>query len=157
VHSGKGLVALHGAIAVQNNSPEFSEMMGGSFDFHPKRQTVTLDLVDPAHPLQSAFGGKGYIHNDEPYLFKNAYAKKNFRPLLEMNVDKLDEKTRNDPKVAGEVRYVAWIKGYGEGRVFYCGPSHQPESYETAVLLRFILDGIQYALGDLPCDDSPMK
>ncbi|MCK4563769.1 MAG: ThuA domain-containing protein [Verrucomicrobia bacterium] len=157
VRTGKGLVALHGAIAVQNNSPEFSEMMGGSFDFHPKRQTVTLDLVDPAHPLAAGFHGKGFIHDDEPYLFKNAYAKKNFRPLLEMNVGKLDEQTRKNPQVAGEVRYVAWIKGYGEGRVFYCGPSHQPESYETAAMLQFVLDGIQYALGDLPCDDSPIK
>jgi len=157
VRNGKGLVALHGAIAVQNNSPEFSEMMGGSFDFHPKRQPVTLDLVDPAHPLVAGFHDKGFIHSDEPYLFKNAYAKKNFRPLLEMNVGKLDEQTRKNPKVTGETRYVAWIKGYGKGRVFYCGPSHQPESYETAVLLQFILDGIQYALGDLPCDDSPIQ
>ncbi len=157
VRNGKGLVALHGAITVQNNSPEFSEMMGGSFDFHPKRQTVTLDLVDPAHLLVAGFRGKGFIHTDEPYLFKNAYAKKNFRPLLEMNVGKLDEQTRKNPKVAGEIRYVAWIKEYGEGRVFYCGPSHQPESYETAAMLQFVLDGIQYALGDLPCDDSPIK
>ena len=157
VRSGKGLVALHGAITVQNNSPEFSEMMGGSFDFHPRRQTVTLDLVDPAHPLVAAFEGKSFVHNDEPYLFKNAYAKNNFRPLLEMNVGKLDEQTRENPKVAGEIRYVAWIKSYGKGRVFYCGPSHQPESYETAELLQFVLDGVQYALGDLPCDDSPIK
>lgn len=157
VRGGKGLVALHGAITLQNNSPEFSEMMGGSFDFHPRRQSVTLDLVDPEHPLVAAFDGKSFVHNDEPYLFKNAYAKKNFRPLLKMNVEKLDEKTRNNLKVAGEVRYVAWVKGYGTGRVFFCSPSHQPESYETAVLLQFILDGIQYALGDLPCDDSPMK
>ena len=51
-------------------------------------------------------------------------------------------------------RYVAWIKLHGEGRVFYCSPSHFPESYESATMLRFILDGIQYATGDLECDDS---
>ena len=157
VASGKGLVAFHGAISFQNNAPEVSEMLGGSFYFHPPRQTVTLDLVEPNHPLLAAFKGKGYIHNDEPYLFKNAYAQKNFRPLLEMDVGKLDEKTRNNPQVSGDARYVAWIKRYGKGRVFYCGPSHQPESYETAAMLRFVLDGIQYALGDLSCDDSPTK
>ena len=27
----------------------------------------------------------------------------------------------------------------------------------TASMLRFYLDGIQYALGDLNCDDSPLK
>jgi type 1 glutamine amidotransferase len=155
VHGGKGLVSIHGAITFQNNSPEFSEMLGGSFDFHPKRQLLTLDLVEPNHPLLAAFDGKGFIHNDEPYLFKNAYAQKNFRPLLKLDVTKLDEKTRNDPRVTEDIRYVAWIKKYGKGRVFYCSPSHQPESYETAAMLRFLLDGIQYAIGDLPCDDSP--
>ena len=157
VASGKGLVAVHGAIAFQNNSLAVSEMMGGSFYFHPPRQRVTLDLVDPKHPLLAAFNGKGYIHSDEPYLFKNAYAQKNFRPLLEMDVGKLDKKTRNNPQVSGDVRYVAWIKKQGKGRVFYCGPSHQPESYETVAMLRFLLDGIQYALGDLHCDDSPTQ
>ncbi|RKX37017.1 MAG: ThuA domain-containing protein, partial [Verrucomicrobia bacterium] len=93
VVAGKGLVALHGAITFQNNSPAVSEMLGGSFHFHPPRQTVTLDLVEPKHPLLAAFNGKGYIHSDEPYLFKNAYTQKNFRPLLEMDVGKLDEKT----------------------------------------------------------------
>jgi type 1 glutamine amidotransferase len=156
VSSGKGLVSIHGAIAIQNNSLAISEMQGGSFNFHPKRQLVTLDLVEPDHPLLAAFNGKGFIHSDEPYLFHNAYAQKNFRPLLKMDVSKLDEKTRNDPKVTGDNRYVAWIRKQGQGRVFYCGPSHQPESYETTAMLRFLLDGIQYALGDLPCDDSPL-
>ncbi|MCX6872996.1 MAG: hypothetical protein NTW21_04195 [Verrucomicrobia bacterium] len=31
------------------------------------------------------------------------------------------------------------------------------QSYETECMLRFYLDGIQYALGDLHCDDSPLK
>jgi type 1 glutamine amidotransferase len=156
VAGGGGLVAIHGAIAFQINSPAVSDLMGGSFDFHPKRQIVTLDLVDPNHPLVAGFEGKGFVHEDEPYLFKNAYKEKNFRPLLEMDVSKLDEKTRNDKRVEGDVRYVAWIKKHDRGRVFYCGPSHQPESYETKAMLRFLLDGIQYAAGDLICDDSPL-
>ncbi|TWU41909.1 ThuA domain-containing protein [Novipirellula artificiosorum] len=155
VEKGTGLVAIHGSIAFQNNSTAVSDMLGGSFDFHPKRQGVTLDLVEPSHPLVAAFEGKGFLHEDEPYLFKNAYKQKNFRPLLEMDVSKLDEKTRSNPSVVSDVRYVAWVKRHGKGRVFYCGPSHQPESYETTAMLRFLLDGIQYALGDLRCDDSP--
>ncbi len=35
VAEGKGLTAIHGAIVCFNNSPEFSDMLGGSFDFHP--------------------------------------------------------------------------------------------------------------------------
>lgn len=157
VASGKGLVSIHGAIALQINSEPFSELMGGSFDFHPPRQVLTLELVEPAHPLVAAFKGRGFVHNDELYLFKNAYTKKNFRPLLEADAAKLDEKTRTNPRVTEKGRlYVSWIKRHGEGRVFYVSPSHQPESYESECMLRFYLDGIQYALGDLRCDDSPV-
>jgi uncharacterized protein len=156
VKGGGGLVVVHGAIAFQVNSPAVSDMMGGSFDWHPKNQVVTLELVDPKHPLVAAFEGKGFVHQDEPYLFKNAYKDKNFRPLLEMDVSKLNKDTLKKKGVDGDVRYVAWIKPHGKGRVFYCSPSHQPESYETKAMLRFLLDGIQYALGDLKCDDSPM-
>ena len=51
-------------------------------------------------------------------------------------------------------RYISWIKPYGEGRVFYCSPSHNAQSFENPKLLQFMLNGIQYALGDLECDDS---
>ena len=155
VASGKGLVCMHGGITMLNRSDEFSEMIGGSFDFHPRRQEETLKLVEPDHPLLAAFHGEDFVHTDEPYLFNGAYAKKHFRPLLEMDVSKFDEETQADPRVTGDVRYVAWIKPYGKGRVFYCGPSHQPESFETASMLQFVLDGIQYATGDLQADDQP--
>ena len=51
-------------------------------------------------------------------------------------------------------RYISWIKPHGEGRVFYCSPSHNAQSFENPQLLQFMLNGIQYALGDLKCDDS---
>ena len=56
----------------------------------------------------------------------------------------------------GDRRYVSWIKSHGKGRVFYCSPSHRPETYERQSMLQYYLDGIQYALGDLACDDSPI-
>ena len=70
-----------------------------------------------------------------------------------MAVAALDERAREVMK--GGPRYVSWIKTHGKGRVFYVSPSHQPESYESSRMLQYYLDGIQYALGDLKCDDSP--
>ncbi|MCP4376969.1 MAG: ThuA domain-containing protein [bacterium] len=154
VKRGGGLTAIHGGIVFLNNSAEFSELMGGSFDFHPPQQKVTLNLVEPDHPLLKAFGGKKFVHVDEPYLFKNAYKKKNFRPLLQMDTSLL-KCGKAQKKVVAEVRYTAWIKRYGKGRVFYCSPSHNAQSFERPELLQFLLDGIQYTLGDLKCDDTP--
>jgi len=156
VKRGGGLTAIHGAIVFLNNSAEFSELLGGSFDFHPAQQEVTLKLVEPAHPLLKAFKGKPFVHVDEPYLFTNAYTKKNFRPLLQMDTSLLDCGKKQE-KVTADIRYTAWIKKYGKGRVFYCSPSHNAQSFEKPELLQFLLDGIQYTLGDLKCDDTPLE
>ncbi len=56
VAKGGGLMLLHGAIVVQNNSGAFSEMTGGSFDYHPKQQRMHVKEVDKKHPLVKAFG-----------------------------------------------------------------------------------------------------
>ncbi len=153
VRKGGGLMILHGAITVQNNSLEFSKMTGGSFDYHPKQQEIHVKEVDLNHPLVKAFNGKGLTHFDEPYFFKNAYSDYNFHPLLYMEVDKLEGlKEAVDEKVI----YLSWIKRYGKGRVFYSSPSHNAHSMEQAGLLQFFLDGLQYITGDLECDDSPI-
>jgi len=152
VAGGKGLVVLHGAPTLLNNSEAFTGMVGGAFDYHPPNQEVTLRPVDEGHPLAAAFRGKGpFIHRDEPYCFKGTYEKLDFRPLLAMDVEGLE-----DPRgeVGAMTRYVAWVRPHGEGRVFYCSPSHFPETYTSSTMLRFVLDGIQYATGDLACDDS---
>ena len=155
VAGGKGLVAIHGAPTMLNNSSEFTGMVGAAFDFHPPNQEVTLRTVDAEHPLVAAFQGKGpFIHRDEPYCFNGPYDQTNFRPLLTMDTDKMRGLKAEAKK---QVRYVAWIKPHGEGRVFYCSPSHFPQSYESTTMLQFILDDIQYAAGDLKCDDSPVK
>lgn len=152
IAGGAGLVSIHGAITMQNNSKEFSSMCGGSFDRHPPQQKVICNLVDPDHPIVKPFDGKAYVHVDEPYLFKSAYNDMNFRPLMEMDVSSLKGYKHNGVK-----RYAAWIKRHEKGRVFYCSPSHNAQSFEDPELLQFILNGIQYAAGDLDCDDSPIK
>ena len=152
VAGGKGLVVIHGAPTLLNNSAKFTAMVGAAFDYHPATQELTLHTVDADHPLVAAFRGKEpFIHRDEPYCFSGPYEKLNFHPLLSMDVKGIKD---SKGKVGKFVRYVAWIKPYGKGRVFYCSPSHFPESYESSTLLRFLLDGVQYASGDLKCDDS---
>ena len=71
---GKGLVAMHGAPTLLNNSEQFTQMVGGAFDYHPPSQQVTVRVVEPAHPLTAAFQGREpLVHRDEPYCFKGAY------------------------------------------------------------------------------------
>ena len=154
VKKGKGLVLLHGAIVMQNNSIDFSNMVGGSFDFHPPQQKIHVKLVDPDHPLVSSFEPEGFIHYDEPYFFKNAYFRYDFRPLLFMELDEIKMK-RERP--TDKIKYVSWIKRHGRGRVFYSSPSHNAQSYDNSKLLQFLRNGLLYAAGFIDCDDSPIE
>jgi len=154
VKNGGGLMVLHGAIVMQNNSQEFSNMVGGSFDYHPVQQEVRAELVEPGHPLLAGFNGQPFIHMDEPYIFKNAYFDYNFRPLLSMDASALHSLKE---EIKDPIIYISWIKRYGKGRVFYVSPSHNAQSFEDPRLLKFYLDGLQYVTGDLKCDDNPMR
>jgi type 1 glutamine amidotransferase len=154
VSSGGGLMILHGGIVMQNKSEAFGNMVGGSFDYHPKQQNITVKLVDADHPMVRAFQGAPFEHIDEPYFFDNAYFDYDFRPLLFMEADQLEGKKE---AVGDNIKYVSWIKRFGNGRVFYASPSHNAQSYENPGLLGFLADGLKYVVGELACDDTPMK
>ncbi len=154
VTGGGGLVLLHGAIANFNNSDEFSAIVGGSFDYHPPQQEVILIPVNPKHPMLLPFNGKPFVHIDEPYILSRAYEQLNFHPLLEMDTTAIKDKRIE--KIQSMPRYVSWIKPYKQGRVFFCSPSHNAQSFERPELLAYILNGMQYAIGDLKCDDQPL-
>ncbi len=157
VAEGGGLVLLHGAITNFNYSDEFSELAGGSFDYHPPQQDVTLYPVKPDHPLLEPFGGEPFVHYDEPYVMIGAYENFNFAPMLEMETSTLEIRNERRRQEMSELpRYVAWIKPYKAGRVFFSSPSHNAQSFERPELLGFLLNGMQYALGDLDCDDRPI-
>ena len=154
VAAGKGFIALHGGSLAYMSSPEWENLQGCTFDYHPTHQKVRLVPTEPEHPVVKAFEGAPFEHFDEPYLFMNKYGPLNVRPLLLMHSKEVV--WFDDRPVPPDVCYAAWIKPYGRGRFFYCSPSHYPQSFEDPRLLAFLLDGIQYALGDLACDDTPL-
>jgi hypothetical protein len=51
---------------------------------------------------------------------------------------------------------IAWIRPWGKGRVFYCSLGHSDATTWDPAIVRFYLAGIQYALGDLKAEDSPV-
>ena len=52
---------------------------------------------------------------------------------------------------------IAWLSKYGEGRTFYCSLGHNDEVYWNPTVVEHYLAGIQYALGELEADATPMK
>ena len=50
---------------------------------------------------------------------------------------------------------VSWVQSLGKGRVFYCSLGHRHDVFWNPKVLAHYLDGIQFALGDLPADAEP--
>jgi hypothetical protein len=158
VRGGKGLVGIHGASDNFYEWPEGAKMIGGLFDGHPwgADGTWAVKIETPGHPLTKAFGGEGFKIRDEIYQLKDPYTRADRRVLL--SVDLADPVTANTARFgnrADKDYAIAWIRREGKGRVFYNSLGHEVNVFQVPAVLKFNLDGIQYALGDLPADDSP--
>jgi type 1 glutamine amidotransferase len=156
VKKGGGLLLLHGGITTLNNSQKFSALVGASFDYHPPQQQVHVKLEDASHPLVAAFPKEGFSHVDEPYFYKNAYSKLNFTPLLYFDNAKIRGQRASQELTSGKT-YVSWIRPEGKGKVMYIAPSHNAQSFENPALLQFFLDGMQYIVGQVACDEKPIR
>ena len=156
VKKGGGLLLLHGGITTLNNSQKFSELVGASFDYHPPQQLIQVKLENPSHPLVAAFPKDGFSHVDEPYFYKNAYSNLNFTPLLYFDNAQIRSQRANQELKSGKT-YVAWIRPEEKGKVMYIASSHNAQSFENPALLQFFLDGLQYVVGDVNCEETPVK
>jgi type 1 glutamine amidotransferase len=150
VRGGKGLCGNHSTTDCFYEWREFGEMIGGYFDGHPWHGKVKVELVDPAHPVNAAFGGKSFEVVDEIYQFKETYSRDKLRVLTRLDPKGLAGGSRPDRDFA-----VSWVRAWGKGRVFYSSLGHREEISWNPMVLEHFLDGIQFALGDLDADTRP--
>lgn len=156
VKGGGGLVGIHAATDTFYKWPEFGEMMGGYFDGHPWRSgdTVTVKAEDGDHPVARAFKDKPLTIQEEIYQIKAPYSRENLRILLVLDTRKTDMNKQGIKRTDNDFA-IAWVRGYGKGRVFYSALGHNTPIYTTSQVLQHFLDGIQFAMGDLPADTTP--
>ena len=158
VRGGKGLIGIHAATDNFYDWPEAAQMIGGTFNRHPwgAGGTWAFKNDEPGHVLNRAFAGKGFKLKDEIYQFKAPYSREQQRVLLSLDLSDAATAAKKGGR-ADKDYAVAWIKKYGNGRVFYGSLGHDANVFQEPVILRFYLDGIQYALGDLAADATPKK
>lgn len=156
VLEGKGLVGIHAAADNFGDHPECIAMVGGIFHSHPWTAdgTWAFRIDEPNHRLNAAFEGKGFWHHDEIYRYKKdsfvGPSKLRLLVSLDMTKEAVTKKVNKPQEVA-----VSWVQRVGEGRVFYTNFGHRNETFHKPLILQHMLDGIQYALGDLEAEDDP--
>jgi len=154
VANGGGIVAYHFAIGANAHWPEFHQLLGAKFTGHPWNEEVAVLVEEPSHPLVAAFGGKDFRLADEIYQFGPPYDRKKLRVLLSLDTERTNMGVkwirREDNDFA-----LAWVKSFGKGRIFYASFGHRTEIWWNPTILRFYLDAIQFAVGDLEAPTAP--
>ena len=159
VKSGKGFAGFHSATDTLKprgkHTPEYSKMINGAFDGHPwgggSNVTIAVEKGQEKHPIVAHLNGESMAFKEEIYQLSDPYDSSKVQMLLRLDLEKSDKKRlkRTDRDYG-----VAWVRKWGEGRVFYCSLGHNDAMYWHPDVLKIYLGGLQYALGDF---DVPSK
>ncbi len=141
---GIGLVSLHHNMGAHRDWPEFRKIIGGQFVFAPTQidgeehgkstwahgQDLHCAIVDKEHPITK--GLSDFDIHDETY--GNYYTAPDAKVLMTTNNPK------NDPE-------IAWVKTYGNSRVFYLMLGHDNQAWKNPAFLEIVGRGIRWTAG----------
>jgi type 1 glutamine amidotransferase len=141
------VMAVHSATDACYGWDEYGRVVGARFDGHPWTQTVTLDVLEPAHPGVAHLGSTWRWH-DEVYQFRDL--RPDARVLLSARTDELG-RDGGPPAAPGSTHPLSWCFTEGDGRVFSTSLGHFPHAWETPEYLRHLAGGLRWlSEGDPP-------
>ena len=139
VESGTGVAAWHGAAAAFRSSLRYHLMLGGDFLAHPAGEgyphPYQVNIVDHDHEVTRG------VH-DFPVASEQYYMS------VDPNNVVLAETTFSGEHFAwfdGLTSPVAWVRQWGEGRVFYHSIGHAPQDLAGEDVRRLTKQGIAWA------------
>lgn len=145
---GHGFIGYHSATDTYGDYQPYWDMVGGTFNGHPWNagNTVTITVHEPGHPTMESFGSEFQI-KDEIYQYKNWQPEK-VRVLMSLNMAK------TKPSMPYHVP-VAWVKPWGEGRVYVNNLGHNESSWTDERYLKSITNAVRWIRGDIDGPSEP--
>lgn len=159
VESGKGFVAIHGALASEANWPWFGKLLGHRMRIHPPLQTARI------MPINLKFPGMGLFPStlwwtDEWYEL-TIEGIKDIHYLLKVDEStykpKAKWKSRNlEGKGMGEFHPLSWCHRIGNAHIFATSLGHSAQAYNSDMFLQHLYGGIYWAAkaGDISSVDA---
>lgn len=145
---GHGVMGFHSATDTFKDYEPYWDMIGGSFNGHPWNAgtTVTITVHEPAHPTMVPFGSEFEI-KDEIYQYQNWQPEK-VRVLMSLNMAKCKpSKPYHVP--------VAWVKSWGNGKVYVNNLGHNETSWADDRYLKSITAAVKWIRGDVKGESAP--
>jgi hypothetical protein len=157
VREGGGLAAIHGSTFASTDVPEYGELLGATSAPHRALEPAMLKIDDPNSPITKVFEGHDIAYIDELYHFppSGPYSREKLHVLMSIDLAKSGPPSP-DLAVRPDNDYgLVWIRSFGKGRVFNCALGHTVLLFGTPQMAQMVLNGIQFALGDLDADSTP--
>jgi hypothetical protein len=128
VRGGKGLVGIHGTGWWIGGRAV--DLIGGHANWHPPGLKFTVNVTDAQHPVMQGISDfevedEIYISAYDPYLHVLASAEWHGRP-----------------------HPMAWVKSYGNGRVFYTTLGHGPGTFGQPTMQQLLAQGVKWTGGE---------
>ena len=125
--------------------PEFGEMLGAQYEGHLYTGPAKVISESPAFPIVKHLGAE-FDYNDEFYKAKT-FSRDKIDVLLRFNPASVPGNTT----LAQDGDYpLAWVKKYGQGRIFYGSFSHGTELWDRRDIQLMYLEAIKWSLGLTP-------
>ncbi|MBI3684657.1 MAG: ThuA domain-containing protein [Acidobacteria bacterium] len=152
VRQGKGFGGAHSATDTLYTWPEYGEMIGGYFDGHPWAQEAGMDIEDPDFPgLRDLAPGWRIV--EEFYQFRS-WSRDRVRVLMTLDTSTVDLKAEGVNRTDGDFA-LAWIRNYGQGRVFYTALGHFEDTWLDARFQKMLENALLWLVGEKEADASP--
>jgi type 1 glutamine amidotransferase len=145
---GHGFVATHSSTDTYGGYQPYWDMIGGTFKGHPWNagETVAISVHDTKHPGSRMWGDEFTI-KDEIYEYSHWQPEK-VHVLMSLNMARCGiKKPYHVP--------VAWVKNWGDGRIFYTNLGHNTETWSNKLFLESLVGGIKWVLGQESGDATP--
>jgi len=169
IENGGGAVFIHaGSDCFKRNIAKGEKSPAGAlFQAHPWTAggIWAFQLESPEHRLNRAFGSRGFMCQDEVYMYKEgSFSKDESRVLVSLDMSHKANKTEKVISIAekherGDIfekgNPVSWVISKGKGRVFNTNFGHRKETFWHKNIMKHLLDGIYFASGNLDADTRP--
>jgi putative membrane-bound dehydrogenase-like protein len=132
VAGGKGLVVLHCASFMFQNSEPFIALVGGQFQRHGSGE-FSAEIVQPEHPIM-----KGFKNFTTPWDETYVHTKHNPADRVVLQ-ERVDEKGREP---------YTWVRTHGKGRVFYTAFGHDERTWNVPGFQELVERGTTWAVND---------
>ncbi|EDM28751.1 hypothetical protein LNTAR_09279 [Lentisphaera araneosa HTCC2155] len=119
IKSGVNLVGIHGGAGDAFRSClTYQWMLGGQFLGHPYVGEYEVRITQKDHPICLEISASFTVNTEQYYM------------LTEPSIEVLAE-TRYIYEGQTMIMPVAWVKNWGQGKVFYSALGHEPSEYDV--------------------------